>query len=286
MNKQIEKSKVLIEALPYIQKFSGKTILIKYGGSAMNNSAIEDSIMKDVTLMKLVGMKPVIVHGGGNDINKMLNRLGIESSFVNGLRVTNKHTMETAEMVLAGKINKNIVDKLQMQNIYAAGITGKDGHTFIAEKKTINGEDIGFVGEIIKVNTKLIKTLIENDFIPVIAPIGTDSKGNTYNINADYAASAAAIALNAEKLIFLTDIEGVLKDINDKNSLLSEIPISDGENLINEGIINSGMIPKVQNCINAVRKGVNSVHIIDGRVEHSLLCEVFTDEGIGTMFVN
>ncbi len=274
-----EKSKVLIE------KFTGKIIIIKYGGSIMNNSEIDNCLMQDIVLMKHLGMKPVIVHGGGNEINQMLDRLGIKTKFIKGLRVTDEITMETAEMVLAGKINKNIVNKLQIKGVNAVGITGKDGHTFVTKQKIIDNEDLGLVGDIQKTNTKLINTLISNDFIPVIAPIGTDCIGRTYNINADFAASSLAVSLKAAELIFLTDVRGVLKNINDKDSLISKITVSEGKKLIENGIISSGMIPKVQNCIEAVEKGVNRVHIIDGKIDHSLLCEIFTDKGIGTNFI-
>lgn len=280
----IEKSNVLIESLPYIQKFAGKTVVIKYGGSIMSNPTLEDLLVKDIVLMKLIGINPVIIHGGGNEITSTLTKLGIKSSFIDGLRITDKQTMEVAEMVLQGKINKKIVNKIQIAGGEAVGISGIDNNTFIVNKKLINGKDIGYVGEIKKTNTKLISTLIDNNFIPVIAPIGTDLEGNTYNINADYAASATAIALNVEKLVFLTDVEGILKDINDSNSLLSVITVKDSENLIKSGVIHSGMIPKIENCIQAIKKGVNRVHIIDGRAPHSLLFEIFTDSGIGTMF--
>ena len=283
MQQYIEKAKILIEALPYIKKFSGKTVVVKYGGNAMINDELKKSVLQDIVLMKLVGMCPVIVHGGGPEINKMLEKIDKTPEFVSGLRVTDEETMDVVEMVLCGKVNKEIVMKLQAQGINATGISGKDGKTLIAQKKLIDGQDAGFIGEIKAVNTGLIKTLIENDFIPVIAPIGMDEEGNTYNINADYAASAIAGALKAEKLVFLTDISGVLKDVNNPESRISGMTVSMAENLIKDGVISGGMIPKVDCCIEGVKKGVKKVHILDGRVEHSLLLEIFTDTGIGTM---
>jgi len=284
MEKYINKAKVLIEALPYIKEFNGKKVVIKYGGSAMVDDAIKASVIEDIVLMKLVGFQPVIVHGGGKEISDMLTTIGIESRFQNGLRVTDEATVDVVEMVLAGKVNKSIVQLIQNHDINAVGITGKDGKTLKVKKKLVDGEDIGFVGEITKVNTKLIDSLLENDFIPVIAPIGTDEAGNTYNINADYAASAIAGALEAEKLIFLTDVEGVLRDIDDKSSLISRIAMDEVDTLIQEGVISGGMIPKVECCVEGLKHGVRSVHILDGRVLHSMLLEIFTKKGVGTMF--
>ncbi len=283
MQQYIEKAKTLIEALPYIKKFSGKTVVIKYGGSAMLNEELKNTVIQDIVLMKLVGMCPVIVHGGGNEINKLLERIDKKTEFINGLRVTDEETMEVVEMVLSGKINKNIVTYIQKQGLNAVGISGKDGNILTARKKTINGQDAGFIGEIDHVDPGLIKTLVRDDFIPVIAPVAKDMQGQGYNVNADYAASAIAGALQAEKLVFLTDTEGVLKDINDPASLISNIKVTHAEQLIKDGVISGGMIPKVECCIEGVKKGVKTVHILDGRVEHSLLLEVFTDRGIGTM---
>ena len=283
MQKYIDKSKILIEALPYIKCFSGKTVVIKYGGSAMLNEELKKSVLQDIALMKLVGISPVIVHGGGPEINKMLKQMDKQPEFINGLRVTDEETMEIVEMVLSGKVNKDIVTNIQTQGFNAVGISGKDGNILKARKKLIDGQDAGFVGEIIEVNTNLIKILIQNDFIPVIAPTGMDEIGNTYNINADYAASAIAGALSAEKLVFLTDIVGVLRNINDDKSIISNMTVSEAKKLINDGTVSGGMIPKVDCCIEGVEKGVKTVHILDGRVEHSLLLEVFTDTGIGTM---
>jgi acetylglutamate kinase len=286
MEKYIEKAKVLVEALPYIKKFNGNIVVVKYGGSAMIDETIKTSVIQDIVLMKLVGLKPVIVHGGGKEISHMLGKIGKESKFINGLRVTDNETVEIAEMVLSGKVNKDIVQLIQNHDINAVGISGKDAKTLKVSKKEDEGYDYGFVGEIKRVNTDLINTLIENDFIPVIAPIGTDDKGDTYNINADYAASSIAGALEAEKLIFLTDVEGILKDVNDSSSLISNINVKDVPKLIIEEIISGGMIPKAECCASGIQKGVKSVHILDGRVEHSLLLEIFTKSGVGTMFSN
>ncbi len=281
----IKKAQILTEALPFIKKFSNKTVVIKYGGSALINPNIKDTIIKDIVLMKLVGMKPVVVHGGGPDISSFLKRLDIKSEFINGLRVTNAETMEVAEMVLAGKINKQIVTDIELNGVKAVGISGKDGDT-VKAKKIESDVDYGFVGSVESVDPTLVKTLIDNDIIPVIAPIGKDSKGQSYNINADYMAVAIAGSLKAEKLVFLTDVAGVLKDVNDPNSLMSFINASDVQGYIDSGVISGGMIPKVECCMSAVREGVNNVHILDGRVEHCLILELFTTAGIGTMIEN
>lgn len=286
MQKYIEKAKTLIEALPYIKTFRGKTVVIKYGGSAMGNKDLKMNIIQDISLMKLVGMCPVIVHGGGIEINKLLDRIGKKPEFIDGLRVTDSETMEAVEMVLSGKINKNIITDIEKQGLKAVGISGKDGNLLTAKKKLVNGKDAGFVGEIVTVNTDLIEVLIEKGFIPVIAPVAKDIEGNSYNINADYAASAIAGALNAEKLVFLTDIDGLLRNINDPSSLISNINVLEAQHLIEDGTIFEGMIPKITCCIEGVKKGVKTVHILDGRIEHSLLLEVFTNQGIGTMIHN
>jgi len=284
MEKYIEKAKILVEALPYIKEFNGKIVVIKYGGSAMVDEKIKEMVIEDIVLMKLVGFKPVIVHGGGKEISKTLNRMGIESEFYNGLRVTTKETVEVVEMVLSGKVNKDVVQLIQNHDLSAVGISGKDGKTLKVNKKIVEGKDIGYVGEIKEVDTRLINSLIDNDFIPVIAPVGTDDLGETYNINADYAASAIAGALKAEKLIFLTDVEGVLKDVNNNASLISQININQVDDYIKSDVISGGMIPKVMCCVEGIEKGVKNVHILDGRVEHSLLLEIFTKSGVGTMF--
>lgn len=284
MQKYINKAKILIEALPYIKEFNGKTVVIKYGGSAMVDPELNERVIEDIVLMKLVGFQPVVVHGGGSEISAMLNKVGIHSEFHNGLRITTEETVEVVEMVLAGKVNKSVVQMIQNHDINAVGITGKDGKTIKVKKKVVEGADIGYVGEVSQVNTKLIKSLIDNDFVPVIAPIGTDDQGQTYNINADYAASAIAGALDAEKLIFLTDVQGVMRDVNDESSLVSKLTIADVDIFKSEGIISGGMIPKVECCVEGLMAGVKNVHILDGRVEHSLLLEIFTKSGVGTMF--
>ena len=283
MREYIEKAKVLAEALPYINEFKGITVVIKYGGSALINLEIKDSLIKDIALMKFVGFKPVVVHGGGPEINAMLKRLDIESRFVNGLRVTDEQTMEIVEMVLTGKLNKEITTELSLQGVHAAGISGKDGRSIQVEKYMPGGEDIGLVGTIKKVDTTLIKTLINNDFVPVISPIGVDENGIGYNVNADTAAVAIAGALNAEKLVFLTDVAGILHDRSDMNSVYSRVKSGKILEMIEQGLISGGMVPKVESCIEAVRAGVQHVHILDGRVEHCLILEIFTKEGIGTM---
>jgi len=283
MQVYIDKAKILMEALPFIKRFSDKIVVIKYGGSALINPEIKETLIKDIALMKLVGMHPVIVHGGGPDINACLKEMEIPSHFVNGLRVTDKKTMEVVEMVLAGKLNKSIVTDIEMQGIKAVGICGKDGGTLKAKKIEKDGVDYGCVGEIVSVDTTLIQSLISNDFIPVIAPIGKDDEGNTYNINADYAAVAIAGALHAEKLVFLTDVEGVMEDVQDPDSIISFIKYDKISALIADGTISGGMIPKVECCMAGIRNGVNHVHILDGRVEHCLILEIFTPEGIGTM---
>ena len=283
INESIIKAKILIEALPYIEKFNGKIVVVKYGGAALVDTKIKETIMQDIALMKLVGMKPVLVHGGGPEINAYLKIAGIESKFIDGLRVTDGPTMEVVEMVLAGKVNKSIVSDLERHGVKAVGISGKDGNTFYTEKIEKNGVDYGFVGDIKKVDPGLLCSLIENDFIPVVSPIGKDKDGNTYNINADYAAVAVAGALKAQKLVFLTDVSGVLRDVDDPSSIMSFLKSEKVPSLIDDGTISGGMIPKVECCMAAVKKGVKNVHILDGRIEHSLILEIFTPEGIGTM---
>ena len=283
MQEYIDKAKILIEALPYIKKFNGITVVIKYGGSALNNDKIKNTIMADIALMKFVGFKPVVVHGGGPEINTMLNRLNIESKFINGLRVTDETTMEVVEMVLAGKVNKAITSQLCMQGIKAVGISGKDDNVILAEKKLVDGADLGQVGQVVKINTDLIYTLINNDFVPVISTVAVDENGNSYNINADYGAVAIAGALKAEKLVFLTDVAGVLRNVNDPASLITHMKAGEARKMIASGAISGGMIPKVECCLAGVEAGVSHVHILDGRVEHCLILEIFTNEGIGTM---
>ena len=280
----LKKAEVLIEALPYIQTFNRKIIVVKYGGSAMSNEELQRNVIKDVTLLKLVGFKPIIVHGGGKEISRWVGKVGKEAQFVNGLRVTDEETMEIAEMVL-GKINKRLVTMVQELGVKAVGISGKDGGLIRVDKKYADGKDIGFVGEIKQVNPKILYDLLEKDFLPIVAPVGLDGHFATYNINADDAACAIARAVGADKLVFLTDIEGLYRDINDKTSFIPRITVSDAEALIGEGMIGGGMLPKLGNCTSAVKNGVNRVHILDGRILHCLLLEIFTNEGIGTMIL-
>ncbi len=284
MNKILSKAEVLIEALPYIQKFNRKYIVVKYGGSAMSNEELQRNVIKDVTLLKLVGFKPIIVHGGGKEISRWVEKTGKEAKFVNGLRVTDAETMEIAEMVL-NKVNKSLVTMVQELGVKAVGISGKDGGLLKVDRKYPDGQDIGFVGDIKEVNPKVLFDLIEKDFLPIVAPIGLDEHFQTYNINADDAACAIAKAVGAEKLAFLTDIEGLYKDINDKASFISRISASQADELIAEGFIGGGMLPKLGNCTSAIKNGVNRVHILDGRIPHCLLLEIFTRNGIGTAIV-
>ena len=281
MKQWVEKTNVLVEALPYIRRFHGKTVVVKYGGSAMADQELKQSVIRDVALLKLVGFRPIVVHGGGKDITRWINKIGLETRFVNGLRVTDRPTMEIVEMVL-GKINKDLVSMMQRVGLKAVGISGKDGGLLSCKKKLSDGEDIGFVGEITKVDPQILYDLLENDFLPIIFPVGYDEEFQTYNINADDAACAIAKAVHAEKLAFLSDIEGVYKDKDDPSSLISELHVHEAEAMIGEGYVGGGMIPKLQNCIHAIEEGVNRVHILDGRIPHSLLLEIFTNKGIGT----
>lgn len=284
MEKVLQKAGVLIEALPYIQRFNRKIIVVKYGGSAMSNEELQKNVIKDVTLLKLVGFKPIIVHGGGKEISRWVSKVGKEAKFVNGLRVTDAETMEIAEMVL-NKVNKSLVAMVQELGVKAVGISGKDGGLLTVEKKYSEGQDIGYVGEITKVDPKVLYDLLEKDFLPIVAPIGMDENFETYNINADDAACAIAKAVSAEKLAFLTDIEGLYKDINDKSSFISRLSASEADALISGGFIGGGMLPKLNNCTSAIKNGVNKVHILDGRIPHCLLLEIFTNQGIGTAIV-
>ena len=279
----IEKAKILVEALPYIKKFGGITIVIKYGGSALADQRVRDTILDDIVLMKYVGFKPVVVHGGGKDISDMLARLSIESEFVDGLRVTDGASMEVVEMVLSGKLNKDLAERLNVHGVAAVGISGKDAGLLRTVRKASCGRDLGLVGDIAAVNPGVVKTLIEHDFVPVISPVGASGDGETHNINADYAAVAIAGALKAEKLVFLTDVEGVRGDSRDSNSVISRVSVGQIKRMIAQGAISGGMIPKVLCCVAGVEAGVASVHILDGRVEHSLILEIFTREGVGTL---
>lgn len=281
MKEVMGKAEVLIEALPYIQRFNRKIIVVKYGGSAMVDEELKRQVIQDVTLLKLVGFKPIIVHGGGKEISKWVEKAGMEPEFVGGLRKTDEATMEIAEMVL-GRVNKSLVQLVEELGVLAVGISGKDGGLLRVDKKYANGKDIGFVGEIKKVNPKILYDLLEKDFLPIVCPIGMDDSYQTYNINADDAACAIARAMQAEKLAFLTDIEGVYKDPADASTLISELPITEARELISEGNIGGGMLPKLNNCIDAIENGVSRVHILDGRIAHCLLLEIFTNKGIGT----
>jgi acetylglutamate kinase len=281
MDKILEKAQVLIEALPYIQRFNRKIIVVKYGGSAMIDENLKKQVIQDVTLLKLVGFKPIIVHGGGKEISRWVGKVGMEPVFVNGLRKTDEDTMEIAEMVL-NKVNKSLVKLVEELGVSSVGISGKDGGLLKVEKKYSDGQDIGFVGEITDVNPKILYDLLEKDFLPIVCPIGMDENFQTYNINADDAACAIAKAVSAEKLAFLTDIEGVYKDPADKDSLISELTLTEARALINDGFIGGGMLPKLNNCIDAIENGVSRVHILDGRIAHCLLLEIFTNKGIGT----
>ena len=285
MQQVLQKAEVLIEALPYIQRFNRKIIVVKYGGSAMSNEELQKNVIKDVTLLKLVGFKPIIVHGGGKEINRWMSKVGKESQFVNGLRVTDEETMEIAEMVL-NKVNKDLVTMVQELGVRAVGVSGKDGGLLKVDKKYADGQDIGFVGNIKEVDPKVLYDLLDKDFLPIVAPIGLDDNYSTYNINADDAACAIAKAVKADKLVFLTDIEGLYRDINDKSTFISRIPATEADKLIDSGIIGGGMLPKLNNCTSAVRNGVNRVHILDGRVPHCLLLEIFTKQGIGTAIIS
>ena len=293
MVSNLQKAKILVNALPYIKKYYGQTIVIKYGGSAMVDKTARKQFIKDVVLMKYIGINPVIVHGGGPEINEMLQKIGKESKFIAGNRVTDGETVEIVEMVLSGKVNKGIVADINKYGGKAVGISGKDDNMILVrqkyiEEKSENSEeikkiDIGFVGEIENINTEIIKVLEKSDYIPVISSIGTDKNGQTYNINADYVAGEIAGKLNADRMIFLTDVDGILLDYHDKQTLIDEIDVYHVNKLIEKGIISGGMLPKVNTCLKAIEKGVENVIILNGKLEHSLLLELFTEEGAGTL---
>ncbi len=285
MQKYLDKAEVLIEALPYIQRFNRRIIVVKYGGSAMVDEELKAQVIQDVTLLKLVGFKPIIVHGGGKEISRWVGKVGMEPKFVNGLRVTDEATMELAEMVL-GKVNKGLVQLVESLGVRAIGISGKDGKLLSVNRKYAGGEDIGFVGEVKDVNATVLYDLLEKDFLPIVCPVGLDDNYNTYNINADDAACAIARAMRAEKLAFLTDIEGVYKDPENPETLISELTVTEAHKLMREGYIGGGMLPKLHNCIDAIEHGVSRVHILDGRIPHCLLLEIFTNKGIGTAIIN
>lgn len=281
INKWLGKAEVLIEALPYIQRFNRKIIVVKYGGSAMLDEELKRNVIKDVTLLKLVGFKPIIVHGGGKDISKWVAKAGMEPQFVGGLRVTDEDTMEIAEMVL-NKINKSLVQMVEELGVRAIGISGKDGELLRVDKKYSQGQDIGYVGDVKSVDPKILYDLLEKDFLPIVCPIGMDDEYKSFNINADDAACAIAKEVKAEKLAFLTDTCGVYRDPKDPDTLISELAVDEAEELIADGYIGGGMLPKLTNCMEAIAHGVSRVHILDGRIPHCLLLEIFTNKGIGT----
>ncbi len=278
-----QRAQILVEALPYIQKYYDKIIVVKYGGNAMINDDLKEAVMGDIVLLSLIGIKVVLVHGGGPEITEMLGKINKKSEFVNGLRVTDQESMDIVQMVLAGKINKNLVNLLQNKGGKAIGLCGVDGHMIKAEQMD---ERLGYVGEITDVNVQPILDVLEKGYIPVVSTVGYDKDGNTYNINADTAAARIAGALQCESLISMTDIDGILRDKNDPSTLISKIHVSDAPQLIREGVISGGMIPKINCCIEAIRQGVRKVFVIDGRIPHAILIETLTDEGIGTMFVS
>ena len=278
-----EQAEFLAEAMPYIKKYNDKILVIKYGGNAMINEELKASVMRDLVLLQLVGIKPVLVHGGGPEISAMLKRLGIESKFVNGLRYTDEETVEVVRMVLAGKINKTLVNEIETSGGKAIGLSGIDGHMLGCEKES---EELGFVGKIVDVDVKVILDCLNNGYIPVISTVGYDNNGNIYNVNADTAASVIAGELQAEGLILMTDIRGLLENKDDETTLIKKVVVSDIPSLIKRGIISGGMIPKIECCKEAIRRGVQKVFITDGRVNHSILMELLSDEGMGTMFIN
>lgn len=280
----MQKANTLIEALPYIRRFNGKTIIVKYGGSAMLDEKLKYNVIKDVALLKLIGFRPVIVHGGGKEISKWVKLNGGEPQFYNGLRITDKETMNIAEMVL-NKVNKELVAMMQKLGVNAVGLCGKDGNMIRVDKKMPDGKDIGYVGDVRSVNVDLLETLMDRDFVPVIAPIGLSDQYEAYNINADDAACGVAKAMKAEKLAFLTDIEGVYVDPSDKSTLISEMDVAQARDFIDKGVVGGGMLPKLNNCIDAIEEGVSRVHILDGRLPHCLLLEFFTEKGIGTAII-
>ncbi|MEE0872690.1 MAG: acetylglutamate kinase [Ruminococcus sp.] len=279
-----KRAKVLIQAMPYIKKWTGETIVVKYGGNAMINEELKSAVMNDLVLMQLVGINVVLVHGGGPEINAMLNAIGKESRFEGGMRVTDQETIDIVQMVLAGKVNKSLVQLLESHGGKALGLCGLDGRMLMADKLVTGAEDLGFVGEIRDVNPEPIQMAIGDGYLPIVATVAGGYDGNVYNINADLAAAQIAAKLNAKKLILMTDIRGLLRDVSDPESLIPVVNVSEVPMLKRDGIIKGGMIPKIDCCVEAVRNGVNRAHIIDGRIEHSIILELFSDEGIGTMF--
>jgi len=283
MQEVMGKAQILTEALPYIKEYHGKTVVIKYGGAAMEREDLKEVVTTDIVLMKYVGLNPVIVHGGGPEISRQMKAMGKEAKFVNGLRVTDKETIDIVKMVLVGKINKEIVSLINRHGEHSVGVSGDDGNLIIAKKKETAGYDLGYVGEVTKINRKLLENLINDDFIPVVATVGVGEDGMSYNINADKVAGEIAAALNADKIIFLTDVDGLYEDFDDKDSLISELSIGECEHRLTEKQINQGMIPKVEGCVTALKAGVKRAHVLNGTIPHALLLEIFTDEGVGTM---
>jgi acetylglutamate kinase len=283
VQERIGQANVLVQALPYMQRYSGKTFVVKYGGAAMIDERLKAQVMQDIVLLRTVGIHPVLVHGGGKEVSEMMQRMGLQPRFAGGLRVTDAETMEIVEMVLAGTTNKGIVSLIHRAGGKAVGLSGKDGNLLVARKLTPEGNDIGFVGEVAQVNTEVLQVLSTAGYIPVISSVAVGDDGQSYNLNADHAAGAIAAALKAEKLIVLTDVPGVLANVKDPSSLISEMTIAEAEELLRNGKAESGMAPKLEACITALRGGVQRAHIIDGRQPHAMLIEVFTDSGIGTM---
>ncbi|MCS6829019.1 MAG: acetylglutamate kinase [bacterium] len=279
----MNQANVLVQALPYLQRYSGKCFVVKYGGAAMVDERLKAQVMQDIVLLRTVGIKPVLVHGGGKEVSEVMQRMGLQPRFAGGLRVTDAETMEIVEMVLAGTTNKGIVSLIHRAGGKAVGLSGKDGNLLVAKKLTPEGKDIGYVGEVAQVNPEVIEALSEAGYIPVISSVAIGEDGQSYNVNADHAAGAIAAALKAEKLIVLTDVPGVLANLNDPSSLISEMTIAEAEELLRNGKAESGMAPKLESCITALRGGVRRAHIIDGRQPHAILMEVFTDHGVGTM---
>lgn len=282
---QSDRAQVLIEALPYLRKWHGKTVVVKYGGAAMTDASLKHQVMQDIVLMHYVGINPIVVHGGGPEVSEAMKKVGKDPVFVRGLRVTDAETMEIVEMVLAGKTNKGIVSLLQQHGTKAVGLSGKDGDLFVARKMETDGADLGFVGEVVQVNPDVLHTLVAGGYVPVICSVATGEHGETYNINADHVAGRLAAELKAEKLVLLTDVRGILRDVSDPNSLMSQITAAEAQGLIDTGKVDKGMIPKVESCLMALQGGVPRAHILDGRAPHGLLTELFTDEGVGTMLV-
>ncbi|GAB4320595.1 MAG: acetylglutamate kinase [Candidatus Sumerlaeia bacterium] len=288
LDKLIQRAEVLVEAIPYIREFRGSTAVIKYGGHAMIDDQLKQAVAQDIVLMQFVGIRPVVVHGGGPEITALTKRLGVQPQFVNGLRVTDQETLDVAEMVLAGKLNGEIVNLINRAGGRAVGLSGKDGHLILARKKTLdtgdgNERDLGFVGDVEKINPEMVRILEDNNFVPVIAPIGVDDKGQTLNINADTVAFELAIALQARKLILITDVKGIMLRPGDESSVVSALSIEEAMDLVQKKVISAGMIPKVEACVRAINSGLRKTHILDGRIPHALLLELFTAEGIGTV---